>query len=122
MSSLNETAEQKRLDEARVQKLTWKKWGPYPSGRQRGTVREDHSDNGDFSHEQRTKRKFSLSFAVCEPIQILRKNGSRFLWRRKFSTGELGLENCHRAISIDKLLSRERRFDPNIPIMWLSGS
>ena len=29
-----------------------------------------------------------VSFAVCGPIQIRRKNGSLFLWRRKFSTGE----------------------------------
>ena len=64
MSNLNETAEQKRLNEARDQKVPWKKWGPYLSERQWGTVREDYSDNGDawsyFSHEQRTKRKFFL--------------------------------------------------------------
>ena len=29
MSNLNETAEQKRLNEARDQKVPWKKWGPY---------------------------------------------------------------------------------------------
>jgi hypothetical protein len=47
MSNLNETAEQKRLNEAREQKVPWKKWGPYLSERQWGTVREDYSDNGD---------------------------------------------------------------------------
>jgi len=36
----------------------------------------------------KTERMFSLSFAICGPIQIHRKNGSRFLWRRKCSTGE----------------------------------
>ena len=51
------------------------------------------------------KEYSSISFAVCGPIQILRKNGSRFLWRRKFSTGELELQDCHRVTSINKLLS-----------------
>ena len=50
MSNLNETAEQKRLN-----KVPWKKCGPYLSERQWGTVREDYSDNGDawsyFSHD-----------------------------------------------------------------------
>jgi hypothetical protein len=35
------TAEQIRLEEARAQKVPWKKWGPYLSERQWGTVRED---------------------------------------------------------------------------------
>ena len=47
MSNLNETAEQKRLNEARGQNVPWKKWGHYLSERQWGTVREDYSDNGD---------------------------------------------------------------------------
>jgi hypothetical protein len=62
MSNLNETAEQKRLNEARDQKITWKKWGPYLSERQWGTVREDYSDNGDawsyFSHDQARSRAY----------------------------------------------------------------
>ena len=49
------TAEQVRLDEARQQKASWKKWGPYLSERQWGTVREDYSENGDawnfFTHD-----------------------------------------------------------------------
>ena len=62
MSNLNETAEQKRLNEARDQKVRWKKWGPYLSERQWGTVREDYSDNGDawnyFSHDQARSRAY----------------------------------------------------------------
>jgi hypothetical protein len=62
MSNLNETAEQKRLNEAREQKVPWKKWGPYLSERQWGTVREDYSDNGDawsyFSHDQARSRAY----------------------------------------------------------------
>ena len=36
--------ERKRLDEARENEVPWKKWGPYLSERQWGTVREDYSD------------------------------------------------------------------------------
>jgi len=39
-------AEERRLAEAREQQIPWKKWGPYLSERQWGTVREDYSDNG----------------------------------------------------------------------------
>jgi hypothetical protein len=39
-------AEQTRLQESRDGKAPWKKWGPYLSERQWGTVREDYSDNG----------------------------------------------------------------------------
>jgi len=44
------TAEQIRLEEDREQKLSWKKWGPYLSERQWGTVREDYSENGDATN------------------------------------------------------------------------
>ena len=62
MQQLNETAEQKRLDEAREQRVPWRKWGPYLSERQWGTVREDYSDNGDawsyFSRDQAHSRAY----------------------------------------------------------------
>jgi hypothetical protein len=42
--------------------LPWKKWGPYLSERQWGTVREDYSDSGDawdyFTHEQSRSRAY----------------------------------------------------------------
>ena len=48
MQSNNQTAaEEKRLKDARNQNVPWKKWGPYLSERQWGTVREDYSENGD---------------------------------------------------------------------------
>jgi len=54
--------EQERLEEARVHGVTWKKWGPYLSERQWGTVREDYSDNGDawnyFTHDQARSRAY----------------------------------------------------------------
>src|SRR5262249_15019190 len=39
-------AERKRLDEDRLAKQPWRKWGPYVSDRQWGTVREDYSSDG----------------------------------------------------------------------------
>lgn len=56
------TSEQKRLDQARTQKAEWKKWGPYLSERQWGTVREDYSEGGNawdyFSHDQARSRAY----------------------------------------------------------------
>lgn len=53
---MNYTAEHKRLEEDKGEKASWKKWGPYLSERQWGTVREDYSNDGDawsyFSHDQ----------------------------------------------------------------------
>jgi len=57
-----ESAEQTRLTEAREKGVPWKKWGPYLSERQWGTVREDYSDDGNawnyFSHEQSRSRAY----------------------------------------------------------------
>lgn len=51
-----------RMEEARGKKLPWKKWGPYLSERQWGTVREDYSEGGDawnyFSHDQARSRAY----------------------------------------------------------------
>src|SRR5215468_84406 len=55
-------AEQGRLEEARSRHVAWKKWGPYLSDRQWGTVREDYSDNGDawnfFTHDHARSRAY----------------------------------------------------------------
>jgi len=55
-------AEQSRLEEARTKKAPWKKWGPYLSERQWGTVREDYSESGDawnyFTHDQARSRAY----------------------------------------------------------------
>jgi len=57
-----ETKEQRRLNEAREQGVPWKKWGPYLSERQWGTVREDYSSDGNawdyFSHDQSRSRAY----------------------------------------------------------------
>jgi hypothetical protein len=57
-----QVTEQKRLNEAREKGIPWKKWGPYLSERQWGTVREDYSDDGNawdyFSHDQARSRAY----------------------------------------------------------------
>jgi len=57
-----ETAEQRRLNQARESGVPWKKWGPYLSERQWGTVREDYSHDGNawdhFSHDQSRSRAY----------------------------------------------------------------
>jgi hypothetical protein len=59
---MNDLAEGKRLREARNEKVPWRKWGPYLSERQWGTVREDYSETGDawgyFSHDQARSRAY----------------------------------------------------------------
>jgi hypothetical protein len=56
------TAEHDRLEEARGQKAPWRKWGPYLSERQWGTVREDYSEGGDawnyFPHDHARSRAY----------------------------------------------------------------
>jgi hypothetical protein len=55
-------AEQTRLEEDREGRAAWKKWGPYLSERQWGTVREDYSSNGDawnyFTHDHAQYRAY----------------------------------------------------------------
>jgi len=57
-----DVTEQKRLNDAREAQIPWKKWGPYLSERQWGTVREDYSENGDawnyFTHDQARSRAY----------------------------------------------------------------
>jgi hypothetical protein len=56
------TQEEIRLQEARDCKSNWKKWGPYLSERQWGTVREDYSLDGNawdyFTHDQARSRAY----------------------------------------------------------------
>jgi len=73
------TAEQIRLEQARGQKMPWKKWGPYVSERQWGTVREDYSESGDawnyFSHDQARSRAYRWGedglAGYCDDRQLL---------------------------------------------------
>ncbi|MFZ0415383.1 MAG: hypothetical protein WBE20_10525 [Candidatus Acidiferrales bacterium] len=56
------TPEEQRLEEFRQRKVHWKRWGPYLSERQWGTVREDYSADGDawnyFPHEHARSRAY----------------------------------------------------------------
>ena len=61
-SAFVDCTEQKRLNEAREKGIPWKKWGPYLSERQWGTVREDYSADGNawdyFTHDQSRARAY----------------------------------------------------------------
>lgn len=62
LASARTGAETKRLAEARDRGINWKKWGPYLSERQWGTVREDYSETGDawnfFTHDHARSRAY----------------------------------------------------------------
>jgi hypothetical protein len=74
-----ETTEQRRLNETRQAGVPWKKWGPYLSERQWGTVREDYSNDGNawdyFSHDQARSRAYRWGedglAAICDDKQQL---------------------------------------------------
>ena len=61
MSPLLNTAEGRRLQSTRESPL-WRRWGPYLSERQWGTVREDYSAKGEawdyLPHEQARSRAY----------------------------------------------------------------
>ncbi|NTV43879.1 MAG: glucosidase, partial [Syntrophobacteraceae bacterium] len=67
------------LDACRTEQASWKKWGPYLSERQWGTVREDYSDGGDawsyFSHDQARSRAYRWGEdglgGICDNHQVL---------------------------------------------------
>ncbi|MFZ1005962.1 MAG: glucosidase, partial [Candidatus Sulfotelmatobacter sp.] len=74
-----ETIEQRRLNETREKAVPWKKWGPYLSERQWGTVREDYSQDGNawdyFSHDQARSRAYHWGedglAGICDDKQQL---------------------------------------------------
>lgn len=57
-----ETAEGRRLAQSAADDSAWRRWGPYVSARQWGTVREDYSDSGDawnyFPFDQSHRRAY----------------------------------------------------------------
>ena len=76
---LNSTAEHSRLEEDQKKQAPWRKWGPYLSERQWGTVREDCSANGDawnsFTHDQARSRAYRWGEdglgGICDDQQVL---------------------------------------------------
>src|SRR4051812_32537402 len=77
--TVTDVTEQKRLNDAREAGIPWKKWGPYLSERQWGTVREDYSQDGNawdyFSHDQSRSRAYKWGEdglgGICDDKQRL---------------------------------------------------
>src|SRR6187549_1023248 len=75
----SQPAEVQRLAAARGGQEPWRKWGPYLSERQWGTVREDYSESGDawnyFTHDQARSRAYRSGedglAGVCDDQQQL---------------------------------------------------
>jgi len=71
--------ERKRLEETRTQSAPWKKWGPYLTERQWGTVREDYSPYGNaweyVSHDAARSKAYRWGeegiAGVCDDQQLL---------------------------------------------------
>jgi hypothetical protein len=74
-----EMNEQRRLNDTREKGILWKKWRPYLSDRQCGTVREDCSQDGNawnyFTHDQARSRAYRWGedglAAISDNHQIL---------------------------------------------------
>ncbi len=60
--TIQETREGQRLAAVQQENVPWRKWGPYLSERQWGTVREDYSPDGDawnfFTHDDARSRAY----------------------------------------------------------------
>ncbi|MBD2500567.1 MGH1-like glycoside hydrolase domain-containing protein [Anabaena azotica] len=77
--SKNLTQEEIRLEAALTHKAHWRRWGPYLSDRQWGTVREDYSYNGTawdyFTHDQARSRAYRWGedglLGICDNHQRL---------------------------------------------------
>lgn len=73
------TAEHERLRQARERGVPWRKWGPYLSERQWGTVREDYSADGDawrgFPHDHARSRAYRWGedglAGICDEHMLL---------------------------------------------------
>ncbi|MDH5775996.1 MAG: glucosidase [Nitrospirota bacterium] len=73
------TSEEQRLEEARTRTVHWKRWGPYLSERQWGTVREDYSPNGNaweyFPHDHARSRAYRWGEdgigGICDRHQLI---------------------------------------------------
>lgn len=81
--------ELERVQEAKQQLHNWKRWGPYLSERQWGTVREDYSDHGDcwnyFNHDMSRFRAYRWGedglMGICD--RDCQLNFALALWNKK---------------------------------------
>ena len=73
-----------RLAEDRVRKKNWKRWGPYLSERQWGTVREDYSPDGTawdyFPHDTRARAP-TAGARTASPASATATRASASRWR-----------------------------------------
>src|SRR5215469_6601086 len=73
------SVEGQRLEESRQRKVHWKRWGPYLSERQWGTVREDYSPGGSawdyFPHDHARSRAYRWGedglAGICDRHQLI---------------------------------------------------
>jgi hypothetical protein len=87
MRSMN--AEKQRLEEANSQVKHWRRWGPYLSERQWGTVREDYSENGDAWNYFTYRRAYSSVYRWGEDgIGGICDNHQRLCFAFSFWNGE----------------------------------
>src|SRR5712691_1429675 len=107
MAGSTKAAEAKRLEESTSRSVHWKRWGPYLSERQWGTVREDYSEYGTawdyFPHEHARSRAYRWGedglLGICDRegrlcFSIALWNGrDRILKERLFGLG--GPEGNH---------------------------
>jgi Mannosylglycerate hydrolase MGH1-like glycoside hydrolase domain/Glycosyl hydrolase family 63 C-terminal domain len=77
--TIDSTDEAQRLQQANAGEKAWRRWGPYVSERQWGTVREDYSANGDawafFPHDHARSRAYRWGEdglgGFCDDKQLL---------------------------------------------------
>ena len=85
------TPEEQRLAEANERRQPWRKWGPYVSERQWGTVREDYSSDGNawnyFNHDQSRSRSDS-SPSTAKAIALHALTSTKRLLRNAFCRHE----------------------------------
>ncbi len=73
------TPEEQRLEDAKTRTVHWKRWGPYLSERQWGTVREDYSPHGNawefFPHDHARSRAYRWGEdgigGICDRHQLI---------------------------------------------------
>ena len=106
-----------RLEKADGPNDGWKKWGPYISERQWGTVREDYSKEGGawdyFTHDQARSRAYRWGedgiAGICDDRQIL--CFALALWNGRATEGCLAAGKPGQATCPRRGATRDRRMD-----------
>ena len=80
----NSNPEADRLQQAREANVPWRKWGPYLSERQWGTVREDYSQDGNawnyFTHDQARSPRSITGVRMAWQASAMTSSFSAFPW------------------------------------------